>query len=101
MRSLYNGEVAQGVERAVLSGAPGSALLLHPELSFYWPDTGLAMFNIYCIAARMLLQVRYHSPTLTRPSIYPTLRPFVSHIYSKHFFPIQLITEQLSTFPVL
>ena len=57
MRSLTTREVAEGFQRAVLSAAPGSALLIHPGLSFYWPDTGLAMFSLYCWAARILLLV--------------------------------------------
>ena len=57
MRALTTREVAEGFQTAVVSGAPGSALLLHPGLSFYWPDTGLAMFNVYCWAAGLLLQV--------------------------------------------
>ena len=59
MRSLTTREVAQAFQKAVLSGAPGSALLVHPEVSFYWPETGLVMFNFYCLAARILLQVGY------------------------------------------
>merc|ERR1719278_924042 len=57
MRALTTREVAEGFQTAVVSGAPGSALLLHPGLSFYWPDTGLAMFNVYCWAAGLLLQL--------------------------------------------
>ena len=67
--------MAEGFERAVVSAAPGSALLLHPDLSFYWPDTRLAMFNIYCWAARILLQVGY---TLVTESVRP---PFCVHFY--------------------
>ena len=58
MRALTTREVAEGFQRAVVSGAPGSALLLHPGLSFYWPDTGLVMFNLYCWAAKLIIKVR-------------------------------------------
>ena len=57
MRSLTTREVAEGFEAAVVSAAPGSALLIHPGLSFYWPDSGLAVFRLYCWATRLLLQV--------------------------------------------
>ena len=50
--------MAEGFERAVVSAAPGSALLIHPGLSFYWPDTGLAMFSLYCWAAKLVIKVR-------------------------------------------
>ena len=58
MRALTTREVAEGFQTAVVSGAPGSALLLHPGLSFYWPDTRLAMFNLYCWAAKLIIKVR-------------------------------------------
>ena len=61
MRSLTTREVAEGFEKVVVSGAPGSALLIHPGLSFYWPHTGLAMFSLYCWAARLVIKVRHKS----------------------------------------
>ena len=51
--------MAEGFERAVVSAAPGSALLIHPDLSFYWPDSGLAMFSLYCWAAKLIIKVRF------------------------------------------
>ena len=76
MRSLTTREVAQAFQRAVVSGTPGSALLVHPEVSFYWPDSGLAMFNFYCLAARIILQVGY--PVRQSPLLF----------VSTHFIPL-------------
>ena len=63
MRSLRAEEVAEGLGRAVVSASPGSALLIYPGLSFYWPDTSLAMFNLYRLASLMLVWV------MGRPSV--------------------------------
>ena len=57
MRSLRPEEVAAGLKVVVVSGPPGSALIIYPGLSFYWPDTNLAWFNLYCLVSRVLVEV--------------------------------------------
>jgi len=46
-------EVADGVETSVLSGETGSALLVYPGLSFYWPDLSGNVLLGYSLAARI------------------------------------------------
>ena len=57
MRALEAEEVAQGVARTVVSGGPGSTLVIYPGLSFFWPDTSLAIFNLCCWASKLILKV--------------------------------------------
>ena len=62
MRALHPREVAAGFSKAVRSGLPGSALVIHPALSFYWPDTSSHVFFWYCAASRLIMQVSCRVP---------------------------------------
>ena len=76
--------MAAGLQRTVVSGAPGSVLVIYPGLSFYWPDTRLTLFNLYCLASRVLLELGAVEPVETRQMTALLLSGLALLLYLSH-----------------
>jgi len=60
MRALQPSEVAESLNRIIVTGESGQVLFVYPGLSFYWPDVQMFLFNFFCYASKFLIRICGH-----------------------------------------
>jgi len=63
MRALQPFEVAETLNRLIVTGESGQVLFVYPGFSFYWPDIQMFLFKSYCNASKFLIRIYGHKNT--------------------------------------
>ena len=53
-------QVAAAFDRLLVTGVSGQMLIVHPGLTFYWPELSLEVYKLFCFAATTCIKLCGH-----------------------------------------
>jgi len=60
LAALKPEEVAAAFDRLLVTGVSGQMLMVHPGLTFYWPELSLEVYKLFCFAATTCIKLCGH-----------------------------------------